>query len=88
MARFRTWDSSRVTDGSVAQFVMLYPHKRDPGPHHQHTKGLPMFPPDFEAPDIVSAYTREQAIEDGVLIDMNREPFATLSREAGLKSPI
>ncbi len=47
-----------------------------------------MFPPDFEAADITSVYAREQAIEDGVLIDMNREPFATFSREAGLKSPI
>jgi hypothetical protein len=37
----------------------------------------------FEGMEIISAYSRAQAIEDGVLIDIS-----TLAREAGLKFPV
>ncbi|RZU28895.1 DUF6573 family protein [Edaphobacter modestus] len=42
----------------------------------------------FENAEILSMYTRAQAIEDGVLVDMTAEPFGDLAREAGLKWPI
>jgi len=37
----------------------------------------------FEDADIVSIYTRAQAIEDGVLIDVSE-----IAREAGIKFPV
>jgi hypothetical protein len=42
----------------------------------------------FEGAEIISAYTRKQAISDGVLVDMGVEPFGKLAKEAGLKWPI
>jgi Family of unknown function (DUF6573) len=37
---------------------------------------------------IISAYTRKQAIEDGILVDMTQEPFGQMAREAGITFPI
>ena len=42
----------------------------------------------FDDAEIISRYTRAQAIEDGILVDMTVEPFGDLAREAGLKWPI
>jgi hypothetical protein len=42
----------------------------------------------FDDAEILSRYTRAQAIEDGILVDMTVEPFGSLAREAGLKWPI
>jgi hypothetical protein len=42
----------------------------------------------FEGAEIISAYTRKQAISDGVLVDMGVEPFGKLANEAGLTWPI
>ncbi|HUZ96281.1 MAG TPA: DUF6573 family protein [Edaphobacter sp.] len=42
----------------------------------------------FATAELISSYTRSQAIEDGVLIDMTQEPFGRLSREAGIRWPI
>jgi hypothetical protein len=42
----------------------------------------------FDDAEIISRYTRAQAIEDGILVDMTAEPFGDLAREAGLKWPI
>jgi len=42
----------------------------------------------FDDAEILSRYTRTQAIEDGILVDMTTEPFGSLAREAGLKWPI
>ena len=42
----------------------------------------------FDDAEIISRYTRTQAIEDGILVDMTAEPFGDLAREAGLKWPI
>ena len=39
----------------------------------------------FDDAEIISRYTRAQAIEDGVLVDMTLEPFGSLAREAGIK---
>src|SRR5260370_12806099 len=47
-----------------------------------------MSPSLFDDAEIISMYTRAQAIEDGILVDMTQEPFGTLAREAGLKWPI
>jgi hypothetical protein len=37
----------------------------------------------FEGADVVYAYTRKQAIEDGVLVDVS-----TVAKEAGIKYPV
>jgi hypothetical protein len=42
----------------------------------------------FDDAEILSRYTRAQAIEDGILVDMTVEPFGSMAREAGLKWPI
>ena len=42
----------------------------------------------FEGAEIISVYTRKQAISDGVLVDMTVEPFGRLAKDAGLKWPI
>jgi hypothetical protein len=42
----------------------------------------------FEDAEIISVYTRKQALSDGVLVDMTVEPFGNLAKEAGLKWPI
>ena len=42
----------------------------------------------FDDAEILSQYTRAQAIEDGILVDMTVEPFGSLARETGLKWPI
>jgi hypothetical protein len=42
----------------------------------------------FDDTEIISRYTRAQAIEDGISVDMTAEPFGDLAREAGLKWPI
>jgi hypothetical protein len=47
-----------------------------------------MSPSLFDDAEIISMYTRAQAIEDGILVDMTQEPFGALAREAGLKWPI
>ena len=38
--------------------------------------------------EIISTYSRAEAIEDGVLVDMTQEPFGSLAREAGIVWPI
>jgi hypothetical protein len=40
--------------------------------------------PDLGPTELISVYTREQAIEDGVLIDCTQDPFDELNRNAGL----
>jgi hypothetical protein len=40
--------------------------------------------PVFGPTELVSVYSREQAIEDGVLIDCTEDPFDELNRRAGL----
>jgi uncharacterized protein DUF6573 len=42
----------------------------------------------FDGAEIISIYTRAQAIEDGILIDMTQEPFGTLAIGVGIKWPI
>jgi hypothetical protein len=42
----------------------------------------------FDDAEIISMYTRAQAIDDGILVDMTQEPFGALAKEAGLKWPI
>jgi hypothetical protein len=42
----------------------------------------------WEDAAIISAYTRAQAIEDGVLVDMNQGEFGEVAREAGFQFPI
>jgi hypothetical protein len=41
-----------------------------------------------EQTEIISRYSRAEAIEDGVLVDMTQEPFGSLAREAGIVWPI
>jgi hypothetical protein len=41
-----------------------------------------------EQTEIVSRYSRIEAIEYGVLVDMTQEPFGSLAREAGIIWPI
>ena|ERR1700761_5165868 len=41
-----------------------------------------------EQTEIISSYSRAEAIEDGVLVDMRQEPFGSLAREAGITWPI
>jgi hypothetical protein len=36
----------------------------------------------------IITYSRAEAIEDGVLVDMTQEPFGSLAREAGITWPI
>lgn len=38
--------------------------------------------------EIISTYSRAQAIDDGVLVDCNQAPFDELNRNAGLKLPV
>jgi hypothetical protein len=38
--------------------------------------------------EIIDAYTRKQAIEDGVLVDLSQGDFGKLCREAGFKIPL
>jgi hypothetical protein len=49
-----------------------------------------MSPSLFDDAEIISMYTRAQqeAIEDGILVDMTQDPFGALAREAGIKWPI
>lgn len=42
----------------------------------------------FEDAEIISRYTRRQAIEDGVLVDLSDGETAALVKEAGFKFPI
>jgi hypothetical protein len=42
----------------------------------------------FEHADIISAYTRRQAIEDGVLVDLGQGDLRKLVREAGFIWPM
>ena len=42
----------------------------------------------FAGVDVISAYSRADAINDGILVDMDQEPFGALAREAGIKWPI
>lgn len=37
---------------------------------------------------VISVYTRRQAIEDGILADCNQPPFGELNREVGMKWPM
>lgn len=41
----------------------------------------------FEESDLISAYSRAQAIEDGVLVDMGQGEFGKMAREAGFLFP-
>jgi hypothetical protein len=41
-----------------------------------------------EQTKIISTYSRAEAIEDGVLVDMTQEPFGSLALEAGIIWPI
>jgi len=41
----------------------------------------------FEESDLISAYSRAQATEDGVLVDMSQEEFGIMAREAGFLFP-
>lgn len=43
---------------------------------------------EFEGFDVISRYTRAQAIDDGVLVDMMRDELGTLVREAGIRVPV
>lgn len=38
--------------------------------------------------EVIHSYTRSEAIEDGVLVDMTAEPFGALAQEAGIKWPV
>lgn len=42
----------------------------------------------FEDADVISTYSRQQAIEDGVLVDLMQPETADLVREAGFKHPM
>lgn len=42
----------------------------------------------FEHADLVYAYTREQAIADGVLVDLRQNGLEKVVRDAGFKVPI
>jgi hypothetical protein len=42
----------------------------------------------FEAAEIISTYTRAEAIEDGVLVDMMQGELGEAVREAGFRFPI
>ncbi len=42
----------------------------------------------FDGAEIISRYTRAQAIEDGVLVDLSAGETAALVREAGIKWPV
>jgi len=42
----------------------------------------------FEESDVVFRYTRRQAIEDGVLVDLMQPEWASLVKEAGFKWPV
>jgi hypothetical protein len=42
----------------------------------------------FDGAEVISRYTRAQAIEDGVLVDLSAGATATLVREAGIKWPL
>lgn len=39
-------------------------------------------------PEVIFTYTRKQAIEDGVLVDLMQDEMAKLVREAGFRIPI
>jgi len=41
--------------------------------------------PIFGLTELISVYTREQAISDGILVDCTEDPFDKLNRAAGLK---
>jgi hypothetical protein len=41
-----------------------------------------------EQTESISSYSRAEAIEDGVLVDMSQEPFGSLARAAGIVWPI
>jgi hypothetical protein len=47
-----------------------------------------MLHPFFEGAEVLSIYTRTQALEDGVLFDMTQEPFGDLARKCGIKWPV
>jgi len=38
--------------------------------------------------ETISEYSRRQAIEDGILVDMTQEPFGAMAKEAGVRWPI
>jgi hypothetical protein len=42
----------------------------------------------FSDRSVIITYSRAEAIEDGVLVDMTQEPFGSLAREAGIVWPI
>jgi hypothetical protein len=42
----------------------------------------------FDGAEIISVYTWQQVISDGLLVDMSVEPFGKLAKEAGTKWPI
>jgi hypothetical protein len=42
----------------------------------------------FDGAEIISRYTRAQAIEDGVLVDLSTGETVVLVREAGIKWPV
>jgi len=42
----------------------------------------------FENAAVIDAYTRAQAIEDGVLVDMTQGEFGQMAREAGFRFPL
>jgi hypothetical protein len=60
--------------------------KKKPDHDTRDTEGFDLFA-DAEA-EVISSYSRAQAIEDGILVDMEQEPFQAMSREAGVKVPI
>ena len=42
----------------------------------------------FDDFDVIHRYTRAQAIQDGVLVDLGKGDLANLSREAGIRFPV
>ncbi|MBN2584982.1 MAG: hypothetical protein JXL80_18115 [Planctomycetes bacterium] len=42
----------------------------------------------WDGAEVVFSYSRAQAIEDGVLVDLAQEPLVTLCRQAGFRLPI
>lgn len=42
----------------------------------------------FDGVEVISSYTRAQAIEDGVLVDLNQGELGKLTQEAGFKFPL
>jgi hypothetical protein len=42
----------------------------------------------FEGAPIIHTYTRAQAIEDGVLVDLSQAEFGQLFKEAGIRFPV